>query len=77
MAYETMVSSIASYPQEAKAIRPEPMSPGALGDLGRAATDYAAAAAAFIEARYNLDDARERYSRCADIVAKSREQENV
>lgn len=57
--------------------RPIAQSPEALGDLGRAATEYAGAAAAFIDARHTLEDARARFAECMDRVSSTREQENV
>ncbi len=52
-------------------------SPGSLEELAKAASRYAAAADVFITARYDLNDARDQYQACLDVVAKHREQENV
>lgn len=75
MAYET-TSNVYEVARTAT-IRAEPQAPTALGALGRASTEYAEAAAAFIDARDRLDDARSRWNECRDAVAKLVEVEGV
>jgi len=65
-----------TYP-EAKMIRPEPQSPAALVELSATAKAYAEAAGAFIVARDNLTDARERFNHVRDLFAKHAESEGI
>ncbi len=68
-----------TYTQNAKLAVPRaiPMTPDALKALAEASANYSAAAARFIEARHDLDDAKMNWSECRDRVAKATEQEGV
>ncbi len=60
-----------------KAPRPIRQSPDALKALASASANYSAAAAKFLDARDDLNDARAEWERCRDQLAKLAEQEGI
>lgn len=72
MSYDSSSSITSTYAQPLTA-RPEPAVVGALRNLGEASHALAVASDTFLAARDALNEARERYQSCRDIVAKEQE----
>ena len=64
-------------PKPAAVASPPPESPAALAELADASQRYSVAASAFIAARRDLNEARDRFIHLRDIVAKTTEQDAV
>lgn len=75
--YVTTTNDVTINYPSAKAVRPQPSSPGILSRLADAAHLYAKTSEAYIHARDDLSDARIAYNELRDEFAKAAEQEGV
>lgn len=75
--YETNVSSLTYNYPAAKEAAPTPNVTMALRELSEAAANLAIVSEDALAARARLLEAQERYAKCADVVAKEREQAGV